>query len=165
MAKGIVIEIKGMKNLMKELKKARRQAPKILGGALYRFAEEHIAGPAKEDYVPVVTSALKNSIHTQLPVILPGHASVVVGAGGPSAPYAVSVHENPRAGKTGGFSPSGKKYYPRRIKGSKSKGERSYSVVGEWKYLETPAMIAASNPESLIEDVRNQLRGLFRESG
>lgn len=51
--------------------------------------------------------------------------SVILGYGGASAPYALSVHENPRSGKTGGVSPSGRKY-------------KRWARVGEWKFLETP---------------------------
>lgn len=40
-----------------------------------------------------------------------------------SAVYAWAVHENPRAGHTGGVSPSGQSY-------------KSYSEVGEYKFLE-----------------------------
>lgn len=46
-----------------------------------------------------------------------------------SAAYALRVHENPRAGKTGGRSPSGARY-------------RSWARVGKWKYLEHPMMRA-----------------------
>lgn len=43
---------------------------------------------------------------------------------GYSAPYTRKVHDNPRAGKTGGVSPSGKRY-------------RHWAAVGEYKFLET----------------------------
>lgn len=42
-----------------------------------------------------------------------------------TAAYAVWVHENPRAGKTGGRSPKGRKYY-------------SYSTVGQYKFFSYP---------------------------
>ena len=51
--------------------------------------------------------------------------AVTVGYGGSAAPYALAVHENPRSGKTGGLSPSGKPY-------------KHWAGVGQWKYLETP---------------------------
>jgi len=46
---------------------------------------------------------------------------------GYSAVYALKTHENPRTGATNGKSPSGR-VYP----------VGSFSVVGEWKFLETP---------------------------
>jgi len=52
---------------------------------------------------------------------------------GYSAFYAPFVHENPRAGKTGGVSPSGKRYKPE--KGSK---RQVFAVGGNWKFLEGP---------------------------
>lgn len=42
-----------------------------------------------------------------------------------SAVYATRTHENPRSGKTGGVSPTGRKYKP-----------GTYATVGEWKFLE-----------------------------
>ncbi len=51
--------------------------------------------------------------------------TVLVGYGGAAAPYALSVHENPRSGKTGGVSPSGQQY-------------KHWAKVGQWKYLEQP---------------------------
>ena len=54
-----------------------------------------------------------------------GQVRVIVGYGGPAAPYALIVHENPRSGKTGGRSPSGGKY-------------KTWARVGQWKYLSTP---------------------------
>ena len=71
-----------------------------------------------------------------------------------------SVHENPRSGKTGGVSPSGKKYYPR------PGYPVPYSQVGQWKYLETPARIAASNSSrwllaeaaAIMESIKRRVR-------
>lgn len=51
--------------------------------------------------------------------------TITVGYGGPSAPYAVKVHENPRSGKTGGVNPDGSK-------------RKQWAKVGQWKYLEQP---------------------------
>jgi len=154
----IKIDIKGIKEMKRLLRRAGKQMPMVLGGALFRFAEEQIASPAKNTYVPVVTGALKSSINTQLPVKLGRDIVVKIVAGGAAAPYALAVHENPRSGKTGGLSPSGKKYGPR-------PGQtRTFSTVGGFKYLETPAMIAASNPGPLINDIREEVEALYRGS-
>lgn len=79
---------------------------------------------AKNEFVPVVTGRLRDSGRIeQHAVHLPGGKSrAVVAFGGQDAPYAVAVHENPRAGKTGGVSPQGRKY-------------KTWSTVGQWKYL------------------------------
>jgi len=60
-----------------------------------------------------------------IPMVIVGYA----------ASYAIFVHENPRAGKTGGMSPKGLAYKP-------SKGSRRivYSTVGQWKFLEQVIM-------------------------
>ena len=58
-----------------------------------------------------------------------------------TAMYAPFVHENPRAGKTGGKSPKGIEYKPE--KGSK---RIVYSTVGQWKFLET----ALKNTKKII---------------
>ena len=50
---------------------------------------------------------------------------VTAGYGGAACAYALSVHENPRSGQTGGFSPSGKPY-------------KTWAQVGQWKWLEEP---------------------------
>jgi len=48
-----------------------------------------------------------------------------------TAVYAPFVHENPRAGKTGGYSPKGKVYKP-----EKGSSRIVWSRVGQWKFLE-----------------------------
>jgi len=48
-----------------------------------------------------------------------------------SAVYALSVHENPRSGKTGGVSPKGRPYKP--PKGSTAS---AFATRGGWKFLE-----------------------------
>ena len=45
---------------------------------------------------PVDTGALRASGHVRPPVISPNNVSVELGYGGPAAPYAALVHENPR---------------------------------------------------------------------
>ena len=52
---------------------------------------------------------------------------------GYSAFYGPFVHENPRAGQTGGFSPSGRQYKP-----EKGSSRQVFAVGGNWKFLEGP---------------------------
>lgn len=119
-------------------------APPAVEQGLYRWAEGVIA-ISKQRYVPVRDGHLRASGHVVSqsrqhgPVTQgsraraftsPYEISVVMGYGGAAAPYALAVHENPRAGKTRGFSPQGRRY-------------RKWARVGEWKYLETPFKLQA----------------------
>lgn len=83
-------------------------------------AEEIMA--ASKALVPVRFGPLRASGHVVPPVIA---GDVVTVEAGFSAPYALATHENPRAGKTGGVSPSGRRY-------------KAWARVGEWKFLERP---------------------------
>lgn len=55
--------------------------------------------------------------------------TIEIGYGGAASGYAMSVHENPRSGKTGGVSPRGVRY-------------KKWAAVGQWKYLEQPVKSA-----------------------
>jgi hypothetical protein len=74
-----------------------------------------------DELVPELDSDLRNSGYTR-DVTLPrsGESHVRFGY---SAPHAVATHENPRAGRTGGMSPSGHTY-------------SRWATKGEWKYLQ-----------------------------
>jgi len=91
---------------------------------------ERIMTDSKEHYVPVDTGVLRDSGYVEPPAMTGTVAEVVLGYGGPARAYALVVHENPRAGKTGGVSPRGKRY-------------KHYARVGQWKYLSTPFQLAA----------------------
>jgi hypothetical protein len=108
------VEVSGLPKVMKALKSLGDKGPKAMGGALFREGES-IMGDSKEKFVPVITGNLRSSGHVDKPKITTKGASVELGFGGPAAPYALAVHENPNTGKT-------------------AEGSR----VGEWKYLETP---------------------------
>jgi hypothetical protein len=53
-----------------------------------------------------------------------------------SAIYAIKVHENPIAGKTGGISPAGYAYRAGRTTSGKRSQRKMFSTVGQWKFLE-----------------------------
>ena len=99
---------------------------RAIGAALYQEAEA-IMADSKENYVPVVTGALRASGHVNPPVYAGSVVSVMLGYGNSSVRYAAKTHENPRSGKTGGVSPKGKPYAP-----------GTWSRVGQWKFLELP---------------------------
>lgn len=90
---------------------------------------EAVMATSKEEYVPVDSGTLRSTGTVLQPEVSGMSATITMGFGGPSAPYALAVHENPRAGKTGGISPSGKPY-------------ESWARTGGWKYLETPLKAA-----------------------
>lgn len=146
--KTLEFEIKGVKELQKLLKDAGTDGPKLISGPLFRFAEQHILFPARDVYVPVRFGALQKSLAIGGPDIIGTTVEVQVGAGNNAVRYALSVHENPRAGKTGGISPSGKKY-------------KAWARTGQWKYLETPAKEAAAHPEPFVEDVKREVEAYF----
>jgi hypothetical protein len=152
------LHIKGMNELRASLRKIANEARYRVARPLYQFAETKIANRARAEFVPVVTGALRSSIITQVPVISGQRISVTVGAGGPAAPYALSVHENPRSGITQGESPSGKKYYRRPGQ------SRTYSTVGGFKYLELPALEAVSNSGGLVKDIKSEMEKLAHAS-
>lgn len=158
MARRVQIKIEGLEELNATLRRLAKAAPQLVAEHLYRWAEEQIANEARRRYVPVVTGALRASIITQPPVVIGTKVGMIVGAGGPAAPYALSVHENPRSGKTRGISPQGHKYYPR-------PGQtRSYSVVGQWKYLETPALVAVSGADrTLVRPLQRDIEASARK--
>lgn len=137
--------VTGDRALIRKLLLLGASAPDVVGGGLFEHGERVLA-ESKEKYVPVDQGALRASGHVEPPVIRGTMASVDVGFGGPSAPYALSVHENPRAGKTGGVSPRGKKY-------------RTWATVGEWKFLETPMKLLANLlPKVIAQRVEREIQ-------
>lgn len=137
--KALSFKVAGVKEALRAFEDLGPRATKGAAMMLKNFADTQIVKPAKEEYVPVDTGNLKASIHAEAPVVTDTTVSITVAAGGPAAPYALNVHENPRAGQTGGVSPQGKKY-------------RRASTVGQWKFLETPALLAAANSRQWLAD-------------
>ena len=82
---------------------------------------------ATRTQVPVDKGILKNSGTVDGPFLDEGTVSYLVGYGGQAKTYAEAVHDNPRAGRTGGFSPSGRPY-------------KTWSKVGKWRYLTDPTI-------------------------
>lgn len=102
--------------------------------ACFQEGEEMMA-LSKRQYAPVRNrggGALRGSGQVNFPQITGDQVEVTLGYGGVARAYAFRTHENPRTGKTGGRSPSGKKY-------------RSWSEVGQWKFLETPVQVRKQN--------------------
>jgi hypothetical protein len=136
------LQMESTEQLRKRLAQMGAMGPIVVAQALHGAAED-VMGEAKARYVPVRFGHLRDSGHVQPPALLPGHGvRVVLGFGGPSAPYAAYVHENPRAGKTQGVSPKGRRY-------------KNYARVGQWKFLERPLKRArAAIMRRVAQDVR-----------
>lgn len=130
-SKVIHLQVTGLGAALHRLQELGERAPEAAAILLKDFADTQVVTPAKE-IVPVDTGALRATIQATEPVVSGTKVTVSVSAGGPSAPYALSVHENPRSGQTGGLSPAGKKY-------------KTWARAGEWKFIERPALAAASN--------------------
>ncbi len=122
MATEFSINLDGLDKLIKTLEKrfGPRPVNKALTGALVEEAEDLVTEAKLE--VPVDTGNLRDSGFVKPPTFT---GVIECGFGGPAAPYALVVHENPRAGKTGGVSPSGSV-------------RKKFAQVGKWKYLEHP---------------------------
>lgn len=104
-------------NLNREIAKIKGASAKgIFKAGLY------LQGKSKEQ-CPNAQGNLVNSSFIASDLASRG-AAVYVGY---HAVYAMAVHENPRSGKTGGFSPSGRPYPP-----------GTWARTGNWKYLENP---------------------------
>lgn len=164
---------KVLKNLNREIKKIKKNSVKgLLAAGLF------IKGESQKQ-TPVVTSNLRNSAfvtvtggtlisnpsfsgkdsgkimarHSLVSAqqkILSDSARAPQARIGYSAFYAPYVHENPRAGKTGGVSPRGTVYKP-----GKGSTRQMYSTVGNWKFLEKPLM---ENKKRILEIIRSKVR-------
>lgn len=129
MADSLRFEVAGLDRLNQRLAAMGPRVVQAAGQAL-REEAELIMGDSKENYVPVDLGPLRASGHVGKVEHTGPHVDVTMGFGGPSAKYAWRVHENPRAGKTGGTSPTGRRY-------------KHWAKVGGWKYLETPFLAAS----------------------
>lgn len=142
------VTVQGTKGVIDALKALGDQAGPAFAQAIYEEAEA-VMTTSKEQYVPVDTGVLRGTGYVAPPEQIGPVISVEIGYGGPAAPYALAVHENPRAGKTGGFSPQGKPY-------------KHWARVGSWKYLELPWKEAMAG---LIERLEAKLRAKVRALG
>lgn len=142
------IQVVGVHRLRYKLAMGKRAGVQDVAQTLYREAER-IMALAKSEYVPVVTGALRSSGHVQKPKFLGSTVTVTLGFGGASASYALEVHENPRAGKTYGMSPSGFPYPP-----------GTWSKVGQWKFLTEPVTLSLPRVKAQLH--KTLVRGLKR---
>lgn len=114
----VSVNITGLPELLKEMK----DKVEDVNEAAARAVREEAIGLFEDSQVlvPVDKGRLRESGEVRLggPTVLEAEVAY-------TASYAWPVHENPRSGKTGGVSPSGRLY-------------KTYAAHGQWKYLEQP---------------------------
>jgi hypothetical protein len=91
----IEFQIDGLDQMKAALQKASAQQ-KVLFADTMRAEAQTIMNESKK-IVPVDTGALKTSGRVENPIITSDEITVTIGYGGPSAPYAEIVHEDPNA--------------------------------------------------------------------
>ncbi|MBW2672583.1 MAG: HK97 gp10 family phage protein [Deltaproteobacteria bacterium] len=136
----VTVKVEGTKELQRTLEKLGERAQAELEKALYAEAELIMTESKKQ--CPVDTGTLRSTGYVRISRAEAPRTVVEMVYGGPAAPYAVAVHENPRAGKTGGVSPSGQRY-------------KTWAKTGKWKYLEDPVKAATPKlPSRLARRLR-----------
>jgi hypothetical protein len=88
----IEITFKGTEEIQRRLTEYAHRIPNICGEALREEAE--IEKTESMQRTPVDTGALRSSHTVSAPIFRGREVSVIIGVGGPSAPYAVIVHED-----------------------------------------------------------------------
>jgi hypothetical protein len=121
-SKTFTMTVTGTEQVLATLKALGEQASPAMQKALRVEAEELMA--ESQALVPRMDGNLANTgrVTEDLKANVP---TLIVGYGGSGVKYALSVHENPRSGQTGGVGPRGQKY-------------KKWAHVGQWKYLEQP---------------------------
>lgn len=137
MGRAITLSLEGLAETVEMLRRVGESSKDEFAAAIYQEAEAVMA--KSKTLVPVDTGTLRASGHVQKPRKSGRQVSVELGYGGPAARYALDVHENPRAGQTHGKSPSGRPY-------------KTWSKVGQWKYLEQPFVEASRGMLRRIAD-------------
>lgn len=139
-------EVKGAKSLMRKLDAIGGNSSKVASKTLYRAATDIMA--ESKQIVPVDQGTLQNSGTVLLPTENNGKISVTLGYGGFAGDYALRVHENPRAGKTDGITPSGGK-------------RKTWAKGGTWKFLEIPFNnVAPKVPAMIALDLRREINDI-----
>lgn len=91
MADHFSMKIEGVSELQEKLRQFGGIVAQSVGKGMYREGEAIMA--KSKPITPIEFGPLRASGHVELPVITQDGASVELGYGGPSAPYAVYVHE------------------------------------------------------------------------
>ena len=113
-----------LNDLISDVARADRRFPQVALQGI-RIEQLNTFRDSQQE-VPIDKGTLRASGQAPIPF---RRGSIIVAPIEYTARYALVVHENPRAGRTGGVSPRGQRY-------------RSFARVGKWKYLEHPMMRA-----------------------
>lgn len=143
MAISRTVNVTGLDEVLKNLAAYGENARKAADAAVYEEAQA-IEQASVTQYVPVDTGQLRSDMAFVDTVKHEGE--IVSCTFGYRGPYAASVHENPRAGRTGGVSPSGRKY-------------KHWATVGQWKFLETPLLEAENGMLNRLADRMRTILG------
>ena len=147
------IEIKGLDEALRKLHAMPENVKRFVGRGLYAEAQAVMAD-SKENYVPVDTGVLSGSGFVKPPTVSADEISVVLGYGGPAVKYALAVHENPRAGKTGGLLPPTQSIAGILARtfgtGAYTRRRKTWAKTGQWKYLEIPVVQATDKFRAVI---------------
>lgn len=136
----------GVGELRRAITNAGKKGPRLLARAMW--ADANLMMNASVGVVPVDFGVLRGSHVVERPKVTGTMLEVRFGYGGAASKYALAVHENPRAGRTGGVSPSGQPY-------------RHYATTGGWKFLENPVnRLMPSSPARMAALIERD--GLFR---
>jgi hypothetical protein len=151
----IGVEIEGLEEAQAAFRALAQLTPEAMGLVRVMSAQAEGMMTASKLLCPVVTNTLRSSGKVDPPKVDADSVEITLGYGGAARKYARKVHENPRTGRTGGFSPKGKKYYPR------PGLPVPYSQVGQWKFLEQPvAERRQAYFDALARDVGQQIEAL-----
>lgn len=147
----IRVEIEGTARLKRNLARAGAKGTVALRRGLRLEGEKIMA--ASKRLVPVETGNLRASGRVrQSRGRRQEVGNVDLVYGGPSAPYAVFVHEIPPPGGGGGD-----------LQPARPTKRRARHHVGQWKFLEAPARARAKvMARSLANEVERELRSLGR---
>jgi hypothetical protein len=159
----ITITIDGDKALAAKLRQLGDQVVKVIGQFLAKKANDIRDQSVRQ--VPVDQGPLRSSAQVKGPTMRGGRLKVTVGYGNNAVKYALSVHENPRAGRTGGWPPKRVEPHWVTIKGRSVLigGQRKHwATTGKWKYLEDPFNAQTGR---LYEDLAQVIERAFRSMG
>ena len=137
------ITLQGYHQALAKAKSIEEFVKAMCAAALYSEGQKILA--ASKAMVPKDTGALLASAYIEPPMVWPRGASVELGYAHDSA---VSVHFNPRSGKTSGIGP-----------GPRWEKYRSWATTGQWMYLQEPAAaLSATSAERMAEEMSQRLR-------
>jgi len=144
MSQTFIVTFEGSDKLRAKLQALAQATPLILATAV-REETEVLMAEIKEKHVPKRDSILAGSGYVKDAVLTAGGiVRCVFGFGGAAAPYAWVTHENPRAGKTQGVSPSGQRY-------------KKWAKVGAYKFVEQPLFAFAGGlPQRIFKRVNDK---------